>query len=58
VVRMFDLGSKGPGFCLRVVPKSGCMFVNIHHYYVVSYVILYVCCLIVVSVYTIVKLRH
>jgi len=29
VVRMSDLELKGPGFDLRVVPKSECMFVNI-----------------------------
>jgi len=27
-----DLGSKGPGFDPRAVPKSECMFVNIYHY--------------------------
>jgi len=32
VVRVSDLGSKGPGFDPRVVPKSECMFVNIYHY--------------------------
>jgi len=31
-VRVSDLGSKGPGFDPRVVPKSECMFVNIYHY--------------------------
>jgi len=32
VVRVSDLGSKGPGFDPRAVPKSECMFVNIYHY--------------------------
>jgi len=32
VVRVSDLGSKGPGFDPWVVPKSECMFVNICHY--------------------------
>jgi len=32
VVRVSDLGSKGPGFDPRAVPKSKCMFVNIYHY--------------------------
>jgi len=40
VVSMSGLGSKGPGFDPRAVPKSECMFVNIYHYQVVSYVIL------------------
>jgi len=40
VVRVSDLGSKGPGFDIRAVPKSECMFVSIYHYEVVSYVIL------------------
>jgi len=29
VVRLSVLGSKGPGFDPRAVPKSECMFVNI-----------------------------
>jgi len=32
VVRMSELGLKGPGFDPRAVPKSECMFVNIYHY--------------------------
>jgi len=40
VVRVSDLGSRGPGFDPRAVPKSECMFVNIYHYEVVAYVIL------------------
>jgi len=32
VVRKSDLGSKGPGFDPRAVPKSECKFVNINHY--------------------------
>jgi len=32
VVKVSDLGSKGPGFDPRMVPKSECMFVNIYHY--------------------------
>jgi len=32
VVSVSDLGSKGPGFDLRAVPKSECIFVNIYHY--------------------------
>jgi len=32
VVSVSDLGSKGPGFDPRAVPKSECMFVNIYHY--------------------------
>jgi len=32
VTRVSDLGSKGPGFDPRTVPKSECMFVNIYHY--------------------------
>jgi len=35
-----DLGSTGPGFDPRVVPKTESMFVNIYQYYVVSHVIL------------------
>jgi len=34
-----DLGSKDPGFDPRLAPKSECMFVNIYHYLVVSYII-------------------
>jgi len=40
MVIVSDLESKGPGFDPRAVPKSECMFVNIYHYEVVSYVIL------------------
>jgi len=40
VVRVSDLGSKGPGFDSLAVPKSECMFANVYHYKVVSYVIL------------------
>jgi len=32
VVRVSDLGLKGPMIDTRVVPKSECMFVNIYHY--------------------------
>jgi len=32
VVRVSDLGTKGPGFDPWAVPKSECMFVNICHY--------------------------
>jgi len=32
VVRVADLGSKGPGFDPRAVQKSEYMFVNIYHY--------------------------
>jgi len=32
VVRVSDLGSKGPGLDARAVPKSECMFVNIYRY--------------------------
>jgi len=31
VVRVSDLGSKGPGFDTRAVPKSEYTFVNIYH---------------------------
>jgi len=52
-----DLGSKGPGFNPRAVPKSECMFVNIY-LPLLSCVLCYIVCLIVVSVCTIVNLRH
>jgi len=54
VVRLSELGSKGPEFDPRVVPKSESMFVNIYHYCVLCYIM----CLIVVSVCTIVNLQH
>jgi len=55
VVRVSDLGSKGPGFDPRVVPKSECMFVNLP---LLSCVLYYIMCLIVVLVCKIVNLQH
>jgi len=40
VVRVSDFGSTGLEFDPQAVPNSKCMFVNIYHYEVVSYVIL------------------
>jgi len=54
---VYDFGSQGPGIDPRAVPKSDAMRIC-KYLPLLSYVLCYIMCLIVVSVSTIVKLQH